>query len=202
MQSPGNQPSSQASPPRWLERLLLALLPASEREPVTGDLLEEYRAFRSRLGHRPGLRANIWYARHVLSFVGAYRSRFQLHGGSMLKHILMAFCAFGVIAGVWLLSMENILKHPGFERRSVIAVCIAAQALATLACLAVYRALALRVIVLLGAAAICWMGASVVWGIWNSPHFEGYALLIGSALVVQGLLTMLVLGRGFAHRAL
>ena len=53
------------SPPRWAEALLRAMLRPSDRESVSGDLLEEYRAVR-----RPTLgafRANAWYVKHVFS---------------------------------------------------------------------------------------------------------------------------------------
>ncbi|HEX3702860.1 MAG TPA: permease prefix domain 2-containing transporter [Vicinamibacterales bacterium] len=52
-------------PPRWAEGLLLLLLKPADRESISGDLLEEYRAAR-----RPALgalRANAWYIKHVLS---------------------------------------------------------------------------------------------------------------------------------------
>ena len=54
-----------ASPPRWMQVLLLWLLKSSDRESISGDLLDEYREVR-----RPGLgsfRANAWYQKQVLS---------------------------------------------------------------------------------------------------------------------------------------
>lgn len=53
------------NPPRWAEAMLRSVLRPSEREPISGDLLEEYRAARRpRLG---AVGANAWYIRHVLS---------------------------------------------------------------------------------------------------------------------------------------
>lgn len=52
-------------PPRWIEATLRALLRPSDRESISGDLLEEYRE-----GRRPMLgafRANMWYAEQVVS---------------------------------------------------------------------------------------------------------------------------------------
>jgi len=57
----GNGPS----PPRWAEAILRSIVRPLDRESISGDLLEEYRAVR-----HPALgafRANAWYARHVLS---------------------------------------------------------------------------------------------------------------------------------------
>jgi hypothetical protein len=59
--------SKEPSPPRWAEAILRSLLRPADRESISGDLLEEYRAAR-----RPSLgvsRANIWYFRHVLSML-------------------------------------------------------------------------------------------------------------------------------------
>ena len=53
------------SPPRWAEAMLRSLLRPADRESISGDLLEEYRAAR-----RPSLgavRANTWYLKHVCS---------------------------------------------------------------------------------------------------------------------------------------
>jgi len=59
--------SEEPSPPRWAEATLRSLLRPVDRESISGDLLEEYRAVR-----RPSLgalRANIWYLKHVLSML-------------------------------------------------------------------------------------------------------------------------------------
>lgn len=57
--------SIEPSPPRWAEALLRSLLRPTDRESISGDLLEEYRAAKHpALGT---LRANAWYIKHVLS---------------------------------------------------------------------------------------------------------------------------------------
>lgn len=57
--------SKDASPPRWAEALLRSLVRPSDRESISGDLLEEYRvARRPSLG---ALGADAWYIKHVLS---------------------------------------------------------------------------------------------------------------------------------------
>ena len=121
------------SPPRLIEKLLLLLLPARDRESISGDLLEEYRE--EQLPRHGLLRANLWYLRQAVSFMD-------------VRKILIPFCVFGMIAGIWLGVMENILKHDGYAGRTVIAACIALQALITL--LPIER---LRIVVMLAPSA-------------------------------------------------
>ena len=60
-------PVSDASPPRWAEAALRALLKPRDRDTVTGDLLEEYReAVVPALGV---FRARLWYLRQALSLM-------------------------------------------------------------------------------------------------------------------------------------
>jgi len=56
-----------ANPPSWAECLLRMSLKPSGREPISGDLLEEYREVK-----RPtqgAFRANVWYVNQVLTVV-------------------------------------------------------------------------------------------------------------------------------------
>lgn len=63
------------NPPRWAERLLRALLTPANRDPVTGDLLEEYReVIRPARG---AVRARLWYLRQALSLALASNSPVQ-----------------------------------------------------------------------------------------------------------------------------
>jgi len=56
--------NTQPRPPRWAEAVLWSLLTPSDRESISGDLLEEYQAARPALG---AVRANAWYVMHVIS---------------------------------------------------------------------------------------------------------------------------------------
>jgi hypothetical protein len=180
-------------PPRWLESLLLTCLPARDRETISGDLLEEYREVQlPRLGP---MRANIWYARQLLSFLVA-----RTLGGSPMRASLTWMSALIALAGVWLAVMENVLKHPGYPGRSLIAVCIVIQGLATVLLMMWQGRLIFRVIVLAGAVAVAVLGAAAIIRILNAPHFEGFVLLIGAALIVQGMMALVVVG-GARHRA-
>ncbi len=156
-----------------LEKFLVLLLPARDRESISGDLLEEYRE--EQLPKRGRVRANFWYLRQVVSFMD-------------FRKILIPFCVFGMIAGVWLGVMENILKHDGYGGRTVIAACIAIQAIITL--LPVER---LRFVVMAGAVGIIWLGYSSISSMLRGPHFEGFVVIIGGALMLQGALTLATL---------
>jgi hypothetical protein len=157
----------------FLEKLLILLLPSRDRETVSGDLLEEYRE--EQLPQHGRLRANFWYLQQVVSFMN-------------MKKILIPFCVFGLLAGTWLGVMENVLKHDGYAGRTVIAACIALQALITL--LPVER---LRIVVMPGAVAIIWLGFSSISTMLHGPHFEGFVLIIGAGLMLQGALTLAAL---------
>lgn len=174
----------QRVPPRWLERMLLCCLPARDRETISGDLLEEYREEQvPRLG---SMRANVWYLRQSISFLSV-----RSLGGPPMKAALTCISVFTAAAGVWLALMEHILKHAGYGERTVIATCIATQGLATLLLLLLDGRFVFRAVVLMGAVGVALLGASAIKRILDAPHFEGFVLLIGSALIVQGVLTLL-----------
>jgi len=59
--------SMTADPPRWAEALLRAFLKPGDFESVSGDLLEQYRD--SILPARGQVRADLWYATQVFTFV-------------------------------------------------------------------------------------------------------------------------------------
>ncbi len=175
------------APPRWLERLLLWCLPERDRETISGDLLEEYREVQ--LPRRGPTRANIWYLRQFLGFL-AVRS----FGGSTMRASLTWISVFTALAGAWLAVMENTLRHPGYAERSVLAGCIVVQGLATILFLMWQGRPIFRLIVLMGAIGAAVLGGSAVARILNSAHFEGFVLLVGVALVMQGIMALVVVG--------
>jgi hypothetical protein len=184
----GGEGMIQQAPPRWLERMLQCCLSARDRETISGDLLEEYREEQApRLGR---MRANVWYLRQSISFLPV-----RSLGGPPMKAALTWMSVFTAAAGVWLAVMENILKHAGYGERTVIAACIAIQGLATLLLLLLNGRLIFRALVLMGALGVAVLGVSALKRTLDAPHFEGFVLLIGSALIVQGVLTLgVVLG--------
>ncbi|HEY1947504.1 MAG TPA: hypothetical protein VGG97_10890 [Bryobacteraceae bacterium] len=174
------------APPAWLERTLLLFLNARDRETISGDLLEEYRE--EQLPRLGSIRANYWYLRQFISIASI-----QILGGPLLKQVLILLSLFLLAAGAWLGVMENILKHDGYGGRSVIAVCIATQGLATLLCVLLDGGVAVRNLVMTGAAAILLLGGTAIVKILQARHFEGFVLAIGLALILQGVLTLATL---------
>lgn len=173
-------------PPRWLQRALLLVLNARDRDTISGDLLEEYRE--EQLPHSGSFRAAYWYLRQVVSLASI-----QLVGGPLVKQALVLASLLTTVAGLWLCAMENVLKHDGYHGRSIIAICIAIQGLATLLFALLHRSSAFRKLIMPGAAAILCLGSAAVFNILRAQHFEGFVLLIGLALIAQSMLTFATL---------
>jgi len=117
-----------------------------------------------------------------------------------VKALLTGMCALTAVAAVWLAVMENVLRHPGYVGRSAIAACIVIQGLSTVGFLMWHGGPLSRTLVQASAAGIAILGAAAVIRITNAPHFEGFVLLIGTALMVQGILTLVVTGMGRTDR--
>jgi hypothetical protein len=177
-----------------LQRALLRFLNTRDRETISGDLLEEYRE--EQLPRSGKMRANCWYFRQMISFAGTRNA-----GESLMKQVLILMSLFLVVAGTWLGIMENVLKHNGYAGRSVIAACIAIQGLATILFLLFRGRAAFRGFLIFGAAAIILFGASATLRILQAQHFEGFVLIIGLALMVQGALTLATLLRSHTQHA-
>lgn len=178
--------SSFREPPRWLERALVLLLAPRDRQTIPGDLWEEYRE--EKLPTLGPARANYWYLRQVMSFAAI-----QIRKGGTVKQLLVLVSFFTAAAGVWLGVMENVLRHQGYAERSVMAACIALQSLGTLLVLLSSGGSALRKPVMAGAVAMALLGVSAIFKIARAEHFEGFVLVIGAALLVQGGLTLTTL---------
>ena len=175
-------------PPWLLERMLRYCLPARDRETISGDLLEEYAEEQiPRIGW---LRANIWYLRQVISFLSV-----RILGGPSMKASLTCMSLFTALIGCWLMAMEQILKHSGHTERTALAACITLQGLGTLLVLLFEGRPLSRVVISLSAVGLVLLGACSIKGILQAKHFEGFVLLIGSTLVAQGVLTLVVILR-------
>lgn len=173
------------APPGWLERLLILCLSPRDRETISGDLLEEYRE--GQVLQLGSLRANLWYLRQSISFLFV-----RSFGGPRMKAALTWVSVFTVVSGIWLAVMEQVLKHAGYAERMGIAACVAIQGLATLLFVVSNRGGILRALVLVGAVAVGLLGLSAIARTLEAGHFEGFVVLIGSALVAQSLLTIAV----------
>lgn len=176
------------APPRWLERLLSCVLESRSSEPIIGDLCEEYAE--EQLPGKGYVRANLWYARQIAGFAAT-----RIQREPRVKQLLLLTSVFALAAGVWLAVMENVLKHDGYAARTGMDVCIAVQGLMTLALVILNRPGMFRYLVTAGGLVMLWLGASSLTRMLRGPHFEGFVLVIGAALIVQGALTPLVMLR-------
>jgi len=109
---------------------------------------------------------------------------------------------FTAAAGAWLVVMEHALKHAGYAGRMGIATFIVMESLAALLFVALDRRAMWRSLVLVGAAAVGLLGVSAIKRILEARHFEGFVLLIGSALAAQSLLTIGVVARARKEKTL
>ena len=108
----------------------------------------------------------------------------------LMRTVLNAFCGFTLLASSWLAVMFIVLHRPGYERGVSLSLIFIIQSLLTLAiATGLLSAVWWRILAVAGAAGIVWAGAAAVSNTLNGAHFEGYALILGVALVLQGLLT-------------
>jgi hypothetical protein len=110
-----------------------------------------------------------------------------------MRQISMLLCGLVVAAASWLGVMENVLRHPGFGERTLVAACIAVQGLVTLLFLARGGRGGLRWGIAVGALAVIAVGALAAIRILNASRFEGFVLIVGVLLVVEGFSTLLSL---------
>ena len=112
-----------------------------------------------------------------------------------MRTVLAVVCSFTVLLTVYL-SLSLAILHPpraNYQQWFVVAPLFLVQSVLTLA--AIFgsgRASTgwIRGLLVAGGAAVIWVGASAVSATVAGPHFEGYAVVLGSALVVQGALTL------------
>jgi hypothetical protein len=110
-----------------------------------------------------------------------------------MKTVLAAICSFTLLATAYL-SLSLVILHPpraNDDAWFLVAALLAAQGALTLLALAgVVSGNWIRWGLPAGAVAVIWVGASWVRATLSGPHFEGYALVLGCAMVVQSALTM------------
>ena len=108
-----------------------------------------------------------------------------------MRTLLAGVCGFTIAASAWLASMALVLHRPGNGFLIVLALLFVLQSLLTLGLLAGrLRGTGARAVVALGAAGIAVCGGHAIASNLARPHFEGYAVFIGAALILQGLLTL------------
>jgi hypothetical protein len=115
------------------------------------------------------------------------------YDGGMVKTALAAICFFTLSATVYLSASLLILQPPraNYQQWALVASAIIVQGALTLVAMRAGSPRGLRYAAAAGGAAIAALGASSIDSTVSGPHFEGYALVLGSMLVVQGLLTLI-----------
>lgn len=179
---------SRQFPPRWAEFLLQRLLPARDRETVTGDLHEDYAEFIAPQFGR--LRANLWYLHQISSI-----ARRCIGEGETMTRLLSLTSAVTLLCGCWLAFMEVLLRHPGFAARAAVALLIAAAGLATLLVRLLHFGVRSERCLWAAAAALIGLGVLSFLRNARAAHFEGFVFVISIVLVLQGLLMLATLGR-------
>lgn len=174
-------------PPAFFDRVLRVVLPARDRETISGDLLEIYAE--EKLPELGPFRANLWYASQLFSIL-PYRI-FSFAGGALMKILSIAASVFVVLACSWLAFMELILRHPGFIPRATADAIIVLYAALCLICARSHTSAALRSILTLASLCVLVFGAFALVTVLHSVHFEGYLLLISFGLIAQGALTLI-----------
>src|SRR5690349_8071957 len=103
-----------------------------------------------------------------------------------MRTALAAVCAFTLCAVAYLSLSVLILRPPrvNYQESLLLAALFVATSALTLAALAGISRGWIRWTVVGGAMAIIWTGAAAVRATLVSTHFEGYALVLGSVLVV------------------
>jgi hypothetical protein len=111
----------------------------------------------------------------------------------MLRRTLAVTAALVLLATAYLTGSMLALQPPRANIRGWLptAALVAVQGALTLATIGgAAGSRWARWILVFGAVAIIWLGASWLRNTLAGAHFEGYAVLLGTALVVQGVLTL------------
>ncbi len=111
----------------------------------------------------------------------------------MITSALAAICSVTLAATAFLSLSLVILQPPraNYQEWFGMAALFTAQSVVTL--ITVAGALSggtVRWLLLAGAVTVMWMGAAWAHATITGAHFEGYALVLGSLLVIQGALTL------------
>jgi len=110
-----------------------------------------------------------------------------------MRKALAGLSCFTGAASCWLAVMFVVLGHPGYQWRTVMALLFVVQSVLTLAALAGYaNGGGIRLLLLLGAASTVVAGGQALRANASSADPEGYAEVIGLALIIQGALTLWV----------
>ena len=111
---------------------------------------------------------------------------------AMLKTALAAICLLTLSATLYLSVSLLILQPPraNYQQWALMAGVVVVQGALTLVAMRAGSPRRFRYAAAAGGAAIAALGASSVYRTVSGSHFEGYALILDLALIVQGLLAL------------
>ena len=108
-----------------------------------------------------------------------------------VRALLTGVSCFTIAACLWLATMALVLRRPGYQVLVGLALLFVLQSLLTIwVIVGQLNGHGARVVLAAGAAGIVAAGGRAIAVNLTGPHFEGYAVVIGAALVLQGLLTL------------
>ena len=108
-----------------------------------------------------------------------------------VRTLLGGVCGFTILASAWITTMALTRQRPGDLALAGVVLPFILQSLLTLGSMTGKLAgLGVRVILTAGAIGILVAGERAIAANLARPHFEGYAVIIGAALVLQGSLTL------------
>jgi hypothetical protein len=162
-------------------------------KPSSADLHEEYcEAVLPNVGR---VRADLWYLGQVLSLMP--RAAFRQ---APMRKVLLTASIFTFAGCCWLAAMECVLRHCGYLLRSGLDISIASVPLAAAGALLLHVSLRVERCLWTGAIALIAVATQALIQNARSAHFEGFVLLISLALILEGTLMLLSLGRSATVR--
>ena len=186
-----------------LYRVLLLAYPAPFRHRFGAEMLHLVRRKAAEHATASGLTGIAAFTIHLVHdwFTTALEERLTPSGKARIMRTLVgALCVFTAAAAAWLVVMETVLHHPAYAQRIVIDTLIGIQSVATLSMIGRVRGRAARTAAGVGAAALFLIGLQAVRSNLTGTHFEGFAVVIGAALVIQGAITLWLMTRAATVR--
>ena len=110
-----------------------------------------------------------------------------------MRTMLLTVCGFTLLACSWLAAMESILRHPGYASRMFLDALLGAGSLIIGLIVLFLATTSWRWLALAAALGTAGVGVSAIVRIAYASHFEGFVLVIGTALCAQAALSIWVL---------
>jgi len=110
-----------------------------------------------------------------------------------MRTLLLTVCGFTLLACAWLTTMESVLRHPGYPSRMILDALLGAGSLAIALISIFLAATSWRWLALAAALLAGGVGVRAIVRDAGAAHFEGFVLLIGTALCIQAVLSLWVL---------